>query len=140
MVLDTKQETKPRASARPSRAVSLRSNAVFCFLPLVPFGRVATSRNRKLKFAESMGFEPMRGFNAPTSLAVRRFRPLSQLSNIRFCENAQMLLSVRPCFLLRSVRQSFAMPHDDRSAHFVRGPDEKQIDFAFHPLSQLSSI
>jgi hypothetical protein len=30
--------------------------------------------------AESVGFEPTRGFKTPTSLAVRRFRPLSQLS------------------------------------------------------------
>ena len=33
------------------------------------------------KTAEGVGFEPTRGFKAPTSLAVRRFRPLSQPSN-----------------------------------------------------------
>src|SRR5687767_901138 len=32
-------------------------------------------------WAETDGFEPSRGFKTPTSLAVRRFRPLSHVSN-----------------------------------------------------------
>tara|TARA_B100000745_G_scaffold294310_2_gene237158 strand:- start:5786 stop:6127 length:342 start_codon:yes stop_codon:yes gene_type:complete len=53
-----RDKTARFAAPVPSRFV-VKQRRIF-FLPIAPFGRVATSRNKKLKFAEREGFEPSR--------------------------------------------------------------------------------